>query len=248
MCRCLTSAFISRDKHRDESRRGTHECVRHITARISSDTIDSNGCRHPDRWSNARFPDTHPSPSPPPSATMSRAEGPDRKRWFGLLEPVYSYIRIRWHCSNEDAKDLTQSFFAAALERNFFAGYDARKGTFRTFLRVCLDRFLANARSSRCGKSVRASGSCLMRNRPRRFSKESGRGASSKTRSRNCGRPLKRAGAQCVRGVRALRSRRGSSKLRRLAREFGITSTAVTNYLASARRNYENWCWREYGA
>src|SRR5208283_98931 len=61
-------------------------------------------------------------------------------------KPVYRYVRIRWRCSNEDAKDLTQSFFAAAIEKNFFEGYDARKGTFRTFLRVCLDRFLANSR------------------------------------------------------------------------------------------------------
>src|ERR1700722_816238 len=59
-------------------------------------------------------------------------------------KPVYRYIRIRWRSSNEDAKDLTQSFFAAALEKDFFHGYDARKGTFRTFLRVCLDRFLVN--------------------------------------------------------------------------------------------------------
>jgi hypothetical protein len=46
---------------------------------------------------------------------------------------VYRYVRIRWRCSNEDAKDLTQTFFAAAIEKNILHGYDASKGTFRTF-------------------------------------------------------------------------------------------------------------------
>ncbi len=30
-------------------------------------------------------------------------------------KPVYKYLRIRWRKSNEDAKDLTQSFFARAI-------------------------------------------------------------------------------------------------------------------------------------
>jgi DNA-directed RNA polymerase specialized sigma24 family protein len=59
-------------------------------------------------------------------------------------KPVYKYIRIKWQASNEDAKDLTQGFFASAIEKNYFASYDSVKASFQTFLRTCLDRFVAN--------------------------------------------------------------------------------------------------------
>jgi hypothetical protein len=51
-CRCRASVFITGDRHRDESRRGTHECVRHIAggpnhsvsgARISKSRTDVTG-------------------------------------------------------------------------------------------------------------------------------------------------------------------------------------------------------------
>jgi RNA polymerase sigma factor (sigma-70 family) len=59
-------------------------------------------------------------------------------------KPVYRYIRIKWGKSNEDAKDLTQGFFTLVIDRNFAAGYEPSQARFRTYLRVCLDRFLAN--------------------------------------------------------------------------------------------------------
>ena len=94
---------------------------------------------------DGRFPETRSSAI---SAALSDDAARRRPAQEAIVsaywKPVYRYIRIRWRSSNEDAKDLTQSFFAAALEKEFFHSYDARKGTFRTFLRVCLDRFLAN--------------------------------------------------------------------------------------------------------
>jgi RNA polymerase sigma factor (sigma-70 family) len=77
----------------------------------------------------------------------------ERRRAFGRLveaywKPVYSYIRIRWRASNEDAKDWTQEFFARALAREFFAAFDPSRARFRTFLRTCLDRFLSNQRAA----------------------------------------------------------------------------------------------------
>src|SRR5207237_10051176 len=45
---------------------------------------------------------------------------------------------------NEDAKDLTQAFFARAFEKGFFDRFDPARARFRTFLRVCLDRFAAS--------------------------------------------------------------------------------------------------------
>lgn len=59
-------------------------------------------------------------------------------------KPAYKYLRIKWQASNEVAKDLTQSFFVTAIEKRYFAGYDAGKASFQTFFRTCLDRFVAN--------------------------------------------------------------------------------------------------------
>jgi DNA-directed RNA polymerase specialized sigma24 family protein len=58
--------------------------------------------------------------------------------------PVYKYVRIKWNKPTEDARDLTQGFFTEAIEKNFFARYDVSKARFRTFLRTCLDGFVAN--------------------------------------------------------------------------------------------------------
>ena len=59
-------------------------------------------------------------------------------------KPAYKYIRLKFGKSNEDAKDLTQGFFTRAIEKDFFRPYDPAKARFRTFLRTCLDGFVAN--------------------------------------------------------------------------------------------------------
>lgn len=81
------------------------------------------------------------------------ADAQVRERAFETIlasywKPAYKYIRIKWQASNEDAKDLTQGFFASAIEKDYFASYDATKASFRTFLRTCLDRFVANQRQA----------------------------------------------------------------------------------------------------
>lgn len=63
-------------------------------------------------------------------------------------KPAYKYIRLKWQAGNEDAKDLTQGFFTNAFEKNYFATYDPRKASFQTFLRTCLDGFVANERKA----------------------------------------------------------------------------------------------------
>jgi RNA polymerase sigma factor (sigma-70 family) len=59
-------------------------------------------------------------------------------------KPVYKYVRIKWRVNNEDAKDLTQGFFAVVFEKNHFANYDVTKASFQTFLRTCVDGYVAN--------------------------------------------------------------------------------------------------------
>ena len=63
-------------------------------------------------------------------------------------KPAYKYIRLKWNASNEDAKDLTQGFFTTAIEKNYFAKYDSARASFHTYLRTCLDGFVANHRKS----------------------------------------------------------------------------------------------------
>jgi RNA polymerase sigma factor (sigma-70 family) len=60
-------------------------------------------------------------------------------------KPVYKYLRVARRFGHEDAEDLTQDFFARAVERETLATFDPSKARFRTFLRVCLDRFAVNA-------------------------------------------------------------------------------------------------------
>lgn len=61
-------------------------------------------------------------------------------------KPIYKYIRLHWNAGNEEAKDLTQGFLASAMERGFFERYVEQKASFRTYLRVCADGFVANER------------------------------------------------------------------------------------------------------
>ena len=76
-----------------------------------------------------------------------------RRAAFGALvtaywKPVFKYVRLKWHAPPEEAADLTQGFFLRAFEKNFFGSFDARQARFRTYLRTCLDGFVANARKA----------------------------------------------------------------------------------------------------
>jgi RNA polymerase sigma factor (sigma-70 family) len=57
-------------------------------------------------------------------------------------KPSYKYVRIKWRRSNEDAKDLVQGFFTTLIERDILENFDPSKARFRTYLQICLDRFV----------------------------------------------------------------------------------------------------------
>jgi len=59
-------------------------------------------------------------------------------------KPVYKYVRLRWNRPPEDAQDLTQGFFAEVLERELLAKYEPAKSKLRTYLRLCVDSFVMN--------------------------------------------------------------------------------------------------------
>jgi RNA polymerase sigma factor (sigma-70 family) len=64
-----------------------------------------------------------------------------RSYWY----PLYAYIRRRGY-DPDQAKDLTQDFFARILEKGLFAEADPDRGRFRSFLRTVCAHFLANQR------------------------------------------------------------------------------------------------------
>ena len=66
----------------------------------------------------------------------------------GYWRPSYQYVRLRWHLAPEDAEDAVQGFFAVAFEKRYVETFDPAKARFRTFLRVCLDRFVQRDRAS----------------------------------------------------------------------------------------------------
>jgi RNA polymerase sigma-70 factor (ECF subfamily) len=79
-----------------------------------------------------------------------------RAYWY----PLYAFARRRGF-SEHDAQDLTQEFFARALEKNFFAEARRERGRFRTFLLAALKHFLANE-WKRAHRLKRAGGQMLL--------------------------------------------------------------------------------------
>ena len=66
----------------------------------------------------------------------------------GYWKPIYKYLRVQWRMTAEEAEDATQAFFTEALEKSWFERYDRDQSRFRTFVRVCVDRLVMNARQA----------------------------------------------------------------------------------------------------
>jgi len=62
-----------------------------------------------------------------------------RLYWY----PLYAFVR-RQGSPPQEAEDLVQGFFARLLEKDYLEGVSPEKGRFRTFLLLCVKRFLAN--------------------------------------------------------------------------------------------------------
>ena len=76
----------------------------------------------------------------------------------GYWKPLYKHLRLTWRLSDEDAQDLTQTFFSEAYQKAWLERYEPEKARFRTFVRVCADRAVMNwkqsaARAKRGGAS-----------------------------------------------------------------------------------------------
>jgi RNA polymerase sigma-70 factor (ECF subfamily) len=83
------------------------------------------------------------------AAARDRASPEARQALAELCEaywyPLYAFVR-RSGYGSEEARDLTQEFFARLLEKDYLAGVDSEKGKFRSFLLTACKHFLANER------------------------------------------------------------------------------------------------------
>ena len=97
----------------------------------------------------SRFPATHVSAI----ARLRSGEPATREAAFGAVvsgywKPIYKYLRLKWRLAGQDAEDVTQGFLAAAWEKDWLAEFDPSKARFRTWVRVCLDRYVMNRREA----------------------------------------------------------------------------------------------------
>lgn len=60
----------------------------------------------------------------------------------GYWRPLYKLTRLRWGKPPDESEELTQGFFAHLLEKGTLEQYDPHRARFRTFLRVCFERFV----------------------------------------------------------------------------------------------------------
>ena len=91
---------------------------------------------------SGQFPSTHLSLI---EATASGLSSDAMNEVIALYwKPVYRFVRLKFHKNNEDAKDLTQGFFTSAMQRDFFSRFEPEKASFRTYLRMAVERYAAN--------------------------------------------------------------------------------------------------------
>jgi len=175
----------------------------------------------------------------------------------GYWKPVYKHLRMTWRLNPDDARDLTQGFFAEAFQKAWLERYEPGKARFRTFVRVCADRFVMNTRQS-ASRLKRGGGAYRL---PLDFD-----GVEQEVMARRVAttpepdeyfhqelvrslfeRAVEGLRDECVAGGRQvqfvlferydLNPDEGVSYAQ-LARELGLTAAQVTNHLAHARRRF----------
>jgi RNA polymerase sigma factor (sigma-70 family) len=176
----------------------------------------------------------------------------------GYWKPVYKHLRARWKKNPDDAKDLTQAFFARAFERGIFARYEPARARFRTYLRTCLDAFVMDEgrdarRQKRGGDAVHVSLDFEGAERELELS-SSDAGDVEATFDREWTRSLFSAAVDELRAGCSAQGKDAYFRVferyvleeggperpsyRELAVEIGVKVTDVTNYLAWSRREF----------
>ncbi len=160
-------------------------------------------------------------------------------------KPVYRFIRLKFHKDNEDAKDLTQGFFAVALQRDFFGRFDPAKASFRTYIRMAVERFAANQHAA-ASRQKRGGGIEFEPAGEQAVAAESPEQAFEREWQRQLfSLALDDLRAHCEESGKQIQFRvfqaydltdEDRPTYAELAARHGISETSVTNYLAWARR------------
>ena len=202
-----------------------------------------------------RFPATHLS-------LVRRAGSGDAATRTGAEEalagvywaPIYAHVRLTYRQDPADAEDLTQGFFDDALRRGLFARYDPERARFRTYVRRCVDSYVANSlqaegRLKRGGTATFVSIDAAeiedrLTNEPdadAAFHREWVRSVLAnavrrlRERYRDAGRVIQLA---LFERYDLADSDGARPTYAGLAAEYGIPVTQVTNWLAAARRDF----------
>ena len=77
------------------------------------------------------------------AAPSAQADGALAELCADYWYPLYAYVRQRGHAP-EDARDLTQEFFAKLLEKHGLTAANPARGRFRSFLLTSMKNFLAS--------------------------------------------------------------------------------------------------------
>lgn len=189
-----------------------------------------------------------------------------RAAWEVLIgacwRPVYVYLRRSWQLEPADAEEVTQEFFARALEGGVLERFEPGRARFRTYLRVCLDRFTSNTRKAegrlrRGGGAVHlsldfADAECYLELTAPDSSDADGAFRDEVIRSLFAA-AAKRLREDCARNGKSARyalferydlhDRQAHGRpptYAQLAAEFDIPVTQVTNYLAAMRRAFRS--------
>jgi DNA-directed RNA polymerase specialized sigma24 family protein len=180
--------------------------------------------------------------------SLTSSDSGERKWAFELIVDAYwaaicKYIRLKWNLAQCDAEDLTQSFFGLACEKNFFQDYDPGRARFRTYLRVCVDRFVMNEKKSasrikRGGQTEHVTLDFEIAAEDECFERECMRSLfhlSVETLLQECDRLGK---GTHFRLFERYDLEEIPCTYDQLAVEFGLSATDVTNYLAWVRRRF----------
>jgi RNA polymerase sigma factor (sigma-70 family) len=196
-----------------------------------------------------RFPTTRRSVV----LALASDDAEERTRAFDTLvalywRPLYKYARVAWRRSPHDCEDLTQSFFARAVETGSLGAFDPAKASFRTFLRLLFDRHSAN--ETKAAHRLKRGGGAV----PIDFADAEAELHDEPSRS-----PEELFHQEWVRSVFALAidrlrdnvsprhfalfeaydlSEDANVSYRELATRFEMPETSVTNHLAATRRRF----------
>jgi DNA-directed RNA polymerase specialized sigma24 family protein len=195
-------------------------------------------------------------------SVIERLRGNDatgRREAFGDLvegywKAVYKYLRLQWRLPDDEAEELTQAFFSDAYQKEWLSRYEPGKARFRTFVRLCADRFVMNARQSASRVKRGGAAQTLTLDFPGAEAEIAGRALAAPSDPDDLFRTefIRDLFDRTVSVVRAEYAGRVHLTLferydldpvdgvsyATLAEEFGLTPAQVTNHLARVRRTF----------